>query len=196
MALVSGGGMNPDSVTVTGGALQYWTNASTTDDGWHNTELTNWDGLPFTVYDAFFGRNGNGVYHNAALCFKTGSFTGKGKHIYITFTGTQSNFTNGVGYAAQLSKHDWSTATKWRAGSKGYYSAVMTYLPNDPAAIASKQGTVPYSKNEQAVTISLDADISPNTEYVLYIIGTGTQKSMNVMVKQTGNSPLTITVTK
>lgn len=187
-------GMNPDSVTVTGGCLQYWTSASTTTDGWHNTN-TNPSGEPFTNYEAYFGRNASKIYHNAAVCFKTGKFTGKGKRVSVSVTVQQTAWGNGVAYEAQLSRHDWSTAAKWSAGSKEHYSSSMTALPSDPNAVASKTGSVPLNNGNQTLTLSFDAEILPETEYVIYIIGTSGTSGQLVMLVKTADYAPTITVT-
>lgn len=194
MGLVASLGMHPESVTTSGGNLQYWTSASTTSDGWHNTN-TNPSGEPFTNYEAYFGRNGSKVYHNAAVCFKTGKFTGKGKRVSVSVTVQQTAWADGIAYAAQLSRHDWSTAAEWAAGSKERYSNSMTTLPSDPKAIASKTGTVPKASGNQTLVLSFDAEILPETEYVIYIIGTsGTSGHLVTLLKTASYAP-TITVT-
>lgn len=196
MGLVAATGMNPDSVTVTGGAAQYWTSASTTSDGWHNTTsggVTRY--IPFDDDTTYAGRNSNKVYHNAALAFRTGSFTGKGKHIDITFSVQPYSYTAGFAYAAQLSKHGWSTESEWMAGSKSHYSSSMTALPSDPNAIASKTGTFPQNTSRHTETISLDAEILPDTEYVLYLIGTSGTSGHLLTLDKTADYPMTITVT-
>lgn len=202
MGLVASLGMNPDSVTVTGGKMQYWTSASTTDDGWHNTDDNTYDQdnsvrhMPYDNWETYAGRNDGKVYHNAALAFKTGSFTGKGKHITITFSVQAYPWDAGFAYAAQLSKHGWSTESAWLAGSKSYYSSSMTALPSDPNAIASKTGTFPKNTSRHSVTISLDAEILPNTEYVLYLIGTSGTTGHLLTMDKTASYPMTITVTE
>ena len=199
MGLVAKTGMNPDSVTVTGGKMQYWASSSQTEDKWHNTVDTS-DGvtryIPYDNYETYAGRNSSKIYHNAALAFKTGSFTGKGKHIDITFSVQPYNYAVGFAYAAQLSKHNWSTEAAWMAGSKSYYSASITALPEDPNAIASKTGTFPQNTSRHNVTISLDAEILPNTEYVLYLIGTSGTSGHLLTMDKTASYPMTITVTE
>ena len=178
--------MHPDSVTVnSGSAKNYWASSSGTSDKWHKT-------LPFSNEYAYFGRNPSGIYHNAALCFKTGSFSGKGKKIAIKFYCQQNAWSNGVAFASQLSKHDWSTTAKWAAGSKSKYSKSMTKLPSDPNAVGKKSGTIPYSSSTQSVTVTIDAGILPNTEYVLYIIGTSGTSGQ--LVTMTNTQPV-ITIT-
>lgn len=202
MGLVARVGMNPDSVTVTGGKMQYWTSASTTDDGWHNTDDNTYDQdyskrrIPYDNWETYAGRNSKSVYHNAALAFKTGSFTGKGKHIDISFSVQAYGYAVGFAYAAQLSKHEWSTEEAWLAGSKTYYSESITALPSDPNAIASTTGTFAQNNSRHTVTISLDAEILPNTEYVLYLIGTSGTSGHLLTLDKTASYPMTITVTE
>ena len=195
-------GMNPDSVTVTGGKMQYWTSASTTDDGWHNTDDNTYDQdnsvrhMPYDNWETYAGRNTSKVYHNAALAFKTGVFTGKGKHISITFSVQSYGYAAGFAYAAQLSKHGWSTESAWMAGSKSYYSSSITALPSDPNAVASKNGTFAQNTSRHTETISFDAEILPNTEYVLYLIGTSGTSGHLLTLDKTADFPMTITVTE
>ena len=200
MGLIASLGMNPDSVTVNGGKLQYWASASETEDKWHNvtstyTGETNY--VPYSNDVAYAGRNDSSKsYHNAALAFKTGSFTGRGNHIAISFNIQPYGYGAGFAYAAQLSRHDWSTEEAWFDGSKTYYSKSMTALPDDPNAIASKTGTIPYKTNSQTVKISLDAKILPDTEYVLYLIGTSGVAGHLITINKTSSNPMTITVTE
>lgn len=199
IGLVARAGMNPDSVTVTGGKMQYWASGSTAEpDGWHNTD-DNGDGvyryIPYSNYVTYVGRDTGKWYYNAALAFKTGSFTGRGKHIDISFSVQAYGYAVGFAYAAQLSKHGWSTEAAWNAGSKSYYSNSMTSLPNDPNAITSKTGTIAQG-GRQTVTISLDAEIMPNTEYVLYLIGTSGTSGHLLTLDRTDQYPMTITVTE
>lgn len=208
MGLRARTGMNPDSVTVTGGKMQYWTNVSTTDDGWHNVDENQYDQdysvrhMPYDNWETYAGRNAyqsggrGGVYHNAALAFKTGSFTGKGKHISISFSVWAYNNEGGFAYAAQLSKHNWSSEEAWLAGNKTYYSGIMTSLPNDPDAVGSKTGTIAQNSSRQTATISLDAEILPDTEYVLYLIGTSGEYGHILTLDKTASYPMTITVTE
>lgn len=185
MGMFNSDAMYPDSVTVnSGSAKNYWASSSGTSDKWHKT-------LPFSNEYAYFGRNPNQVYHNAALCFKTGSFTGKGKRISIKFYGQYTYNTDGCAFACQLSKHNWSTTAAWSAGSKSKYSSSMTSLPSDPNAIGKKSGTFPYG-NSTSVTVTIDAEILPNTEYVLYIIGTS--GTSGHIVTMTNTQPV-ITIT-
>ena len=195
IGIVASLGMHPDSVTVTGGKMQYWASASTTTDGWHNSTsggVTRY--IPYDNYVTYVGRNDNKVYHNAALAFKTGSFTGKGKHISVTFSVQSYAYIAGFAYAAQLSKHGWSTESEWMAGSKSYYSSRMTTLPSDPNAIASKTGTFAQNISKHTETISFDAEILPNTEYVLYLIGTSGVTGHLLALDKTASYPMTITV--
>jgi hypothetical protein len=129
------------------------------------------------------------------VCFKTGKFTGKGKKVFVSITVQQTVWGDGVAYAAQLSRHDWSTAAKWAAGSKEYYSSSMTALPSDPNAVASKTGYVPMATGNQTLTISFDAEIQPETEYVIYIIGTSGTSGQLVTLQDTASYAPTITVT-
>lgn len=201
MGLVASLGMHPDSVTITGGAAQYWASGSKSPiDGWHNT---NEDGsgyryTPYTEFETYMGRGYNGWYYNAALAFKTGSFAGKGSHIDITFTAKQhdQNVSSDFAYAAQLSAHDWSTYDAWMSGSKTYYSEIRTTLPNDPNAIGSKTGVIEQTSVRRTITVSLDAEIRPNTEYVLYLIGTTGVQGQLLDIERTDQYPMTITVTE
>lgn len=193
-------GMNPDSVTTTGGKMQYWSNYGTDTDKWHNTIDEKTGGVrrhkPYDNYPTYIGINGNRAYHNAAIAFKTGSFTGKGKRVSLTISSQAYNITGGFSYAAQLSKHNWDTEKEWLAGSKVYYSEILTSLPNDPNAIASTTGTFPQSSKRYNVTLSIDADILPNTEYVIYIIGTSAVVGHLFTMDKTEDYPMTITVTE
>lgn len=182
-------GMHPDSVSSAGGALQYWSSAASTSDKWVS-------GQPYVNGDAYFGRIDSRPYYNAAICFKTGSFYGRGHHLSVEVTVQQTAWSDGIAYAAQLSKHGWSTAAMWEAGSKAQYSASMTSLPSDANAIARTTGVVPKASGNQVITFNFDADILPDTEYVIYVIGTSDEAGRLVMIKGTGSHPLIITVTK
>lgn len=188
MGLASAG-MTPDSVTSAGGALQYWSSAASTSDGWVS-------GQPYASGDAYFGRGSSKPYYNAAVCFKTGSFYGSGRHLAVKVTVQQTAWSNGVAFAAQLSKHGWSTADMWAVGSKAQYSASMTSLPDDANAVARTTGIVPMASGNQAVTLEFNAQILPNTEYVIYVIGTSDVAGELVTIKGTGSNPLSITVTE
>ena len=195
MGLVASTGMTPDSVTVTGGATQYWASASETSDKWHNIN----DGIPYDNEQSYAGRNSNKVYHNAALAFKTGSFTGKGKHISVEFSiqAYTPNLSDATfNYACQLSKHNWSTAAEWMAGSKTYYSTSLTFLPSDPNAVARATGTISKNTSRQTVTVSFDAEILPDTEYVVYLIETSGTAGKVLTIDRTADYPMTITVTE
>lgn len=201
MGLVASLGMHPDSVTTTGGAMQYWASVSTTEDKWHDTYGDNGDGayrrIPYDCHPTYVGRDDTGVYYNAALAFKTGSFFGKGKHIAITFSVRKYEWEAGFAFAAQLSKHDWSYDEAWMSGSKSYYSSSMTSLPNDPNAIASKTGTIGQILTARSnYTVSIDAEILPDTEYVLYLIATSGTKRQLLTLDETASYPMTITVTE
>ena len=192
-----GAGMDPATVTTTGGRLQYWTSVTTDNDGWHDVtsgSVTNF--IPFDNYEVYAGRNGNGVYHNAALAFKTGSFTGKGKHIKIEISVRSFMYEDGFAYVANLSKHNWSNEAEWLAGSKNYYSEILTELPSDPNAIASTSGTFAKNGSRHTETITFDAEILPNPEYVIYMIGTKGTKGYLLTIDKTASYPMTITVTE
>lgn len=197
MGLVLSLGMHPESVTVKGGKMQYWASASAQPDKWHNTD-DDGDGvfryIPYDNWETYAGRNGSKVYHNAALAFKTGTFTGKGKRIDITFSVQAYGYAVGFAYAAQLSKHNWSTEAAWLAGSKTYYSQSITALPSDPNAVASTTGTFAQNNSRHTETISLAAEILPNTEYVLYLIGTSGVTGHLLTLDKTASYPMTITV--
>lgn len=200
MGIVATLGMHPDSVTTTGGKMQYWTSASTTIDGWHNTTIggvTRY--IPYDDYVTYAGRNSNKVYQNAALAFKTGSFTGKGKHVSVKFSiqaYTPNLSDSTFNYACQLSKHNWSTEAEWMAGSKTYYSTSLTSLPSDPNAVARSTGTISKNTSRQTVTVSFDAEILPDTEYVVYLIETSGTAGKVLTIDRTEDYPMTITVTE
>lgn len=201
MGIVASLGMHPDSVTTTGGKMQYWASNGTDTDQWHNTIDNTATGIrryiPYDNWPTYAGRDDAGAYYNAALAFKTGDFTGKGSHIDITFSVQKYEWKAGFAYAAQLSKHGWSSEAEWLAGSKSYYSAKMTALPSDPNAIASTTGTIPQILGgREQITVSLDAKVLPNTEYVLYLIGTSGTKDYLLTLDKTADYPMTITVTE
>ena len=191
MGLVAGSGMRPDSVTTSGGALQFWSSAANTTDKWSAEN----SGRPYSNAVAYFGRNSSRPYYNAAICFKTGDFRGRGRRVTVNVSVQQTAWQSGVAYAAQLSRHDWSTAAAWSAGSKSAYSASMTALPYDASAVAKTAGSVPYGSGNQTVAIAFDATILPNTEYVVYIIGTSDNPGELVTLNATSTHPLSVTVT-
>lgn len=201
MGLHASLGMNPDSVTVTGGAAQYWASGSVSPiDGWHNTNMdgTGYRYTPYTEFETYMGRGYNGWYYNAALAFKTSAFTGKGSRVDITFTAKQheQNVASAFAFAAQLSKHDWSTYDAWMSGSKTYYSERLTSLPNDPNAIGRTTGVIEQTSVHRTITVTLDAEILPNTEYVLYLISTTGVQGQLLDIERTDQYPMTITVTE
>ena len=185
---------DPDPSTVSSGfGGQYWASSSNTSDKWHNINNV---GVPFKSDYFYFGRNSGGVYHNAAVAFKTGSFTGKGKHFTLRLRSTSNWAWAAAGsFLWQLSKHTWSTQAAWTAGSKSYYSKTIgNSFPADPNAVAHGSFTV-NNTSSLYFTISGDAEFLPNTEYVFYLWISGTTKGHLVELQKVSSTSPTLTIT-
>lgn len=177
-----GGGIENPEIINTGFSLNYWSSSATTTDKWMHT-------VPVDNDNAYFGRNSSKVFLNAALCFKTPAFNGVAKRFRAKIKATGSwGFTSGMESMWQLSRHDWSTEEAWAAGSKGYYSKQLTNIaPDDPRAVANGMWVV----NSQYTEFGFDAEMEPETEYVLYLWAAGTYSGKFFsIVKPSSEQPL------
>ena len=191
MGLLGNMKMNPSEVVVSEGSrLNYWASTSQTDDKWHRTS-------PYTGETAYFGRNSNGVDHIAAVCFTTGDFSGKSKQVKIEIHATSKwGFENALVCGWAISKHNWSPAAEWAAGSKEHYSEILYQtIPDDPNAVASGIFDL-ANRSSEWFSISADVALHGNTQYVLYIWRYGkASDGMLVGISQPRNFEPVITIT-